>query len=475
MRAVLLGLLAAAACDPRGAAQAAPLERIHYDLARSSHTLEGFGANVWPGCPAAERVFRGLGMRFARLWIGCHGSPPPPDAPREAFDAYWRASPGLAPAVSTGRALAARGVRILLGLGAPPEEWMGPGKRLRPEFHEAFARLWGAAVHVHNDAGVPVRWIELYNEPDGNWSVHVPPADNARVIRLVRAELDARGLRDVGIAAPGTAHADHGPAGDPWVEAMDPATAAAVAVWSNHAWEWNLRAIHAPNGGAYLRDAWSGFLGSVRRKDPERTRPIYVTEYATKAHVFDGIDLGDPGKGRSERCATDTVPYAIRVVENTLHLANAGAQALLVWEAADQPWSNHEWGLVKRPEKAGEPRPVYHALRAVLPHIPPDSRVLVAGSPAPTVASAAFRRGPRLVWVAANGSTETSDVEAAFAGASRLRAVETAVFAGGGAQPRASLSGATVRARLPPRTVITVVLNIEQGRRRAGSAALSGP
>mgnify|MGYP000923870119 CR=1 FL=1 len=68
---------------------------------------------------------------------------------------------------------------------------------------------------------------------------------------------------------------------------------------------------------------------------------------------------------------------AIGVAMGSLALA-ACANAAILWEAADQEWSNHEWGLLRRPSQGSTPRPVLHALQTLLPWIPAGARVVPA-------------------------------------------------------------------------------------------------
>ena len=375
----------------------------------TGHRYSGFGANIWPGDPMAAHVCGTLGMTWVRLWTNYHGAAPGPDATREQLDAGWQAHPGNDGLRTTAAMIRSRRLNTVLCLGAPPPEWLGAHKELLPDYHGAFVRLWGSAVKHHIRLGVTPRYIELYNEPDGDWSVHVSPVDNARLLVQVREELDQLGLRHIGICGPGTARADWGDSGDAYIHALDAPALQALGAWSNHAWEWNTAAINAPEGRTFLRTAWESIRNSIRRHDSSLRRPIFVTEFATKATQFHGVRYRDPGAGLSEACASDTRGYATRVVENALHLLNGGANTLMVWESADQPWSNHEWGLLTRPSRGSTPRPVFHALRAVAPMIAVPSHVLRVQHPG-DVTVGAFRSGRVLTVVLANGSDRTHAV-----------------------------------------------------------------
>lgn len=424
---------------------------VRLDVKRTGHAYAGFGANIWPGDLAVARAIEDLGMTWVRLWAGCPENPPGPDGTREQFDAYWRGHPGADALRQTARMISRYKLKTVLCVGSPPSSWLGPGYVLKAEYHSAFARLWGSAVLAHREAGIRPTYVELYNEPDGFWGIHVSPSDNAALIRKVRAELDARGFRDVGICGPGTAHADWGDAGDPYINAMDSDTVQALSAWSNHAWEWNPGRIHAEEGHGYLRMAWPSVRNAILRKDPGSQRPIIITEFATKAHVFHGTQYTDQGAGQSDECASDTASYAARVVTNAIHLVNGGANALIVWEGADQSWSNHEWGLMTRPERGSKPRPVYRALAAVFPLIPVGSKALrVEGDTVCAVAG--FVRGDRIVVVAANGTSAARDVRVTVAGVGTLKRPTIRTFGGA----TCAVSGSSITLHLPRDAVIAV-------------------
>ncbi len=431
---------------------------VRLDVTRAAHTYMGFGANIWPGDLAVEKAIADIGMTWVRLWAGCPENPPGTDATREEFDAYWRRHPGNDQLRKTATMIARRKLKTVLCVGSPPSAWLGPGHVLKPEYHGAFARMWGSAVLVHREAGISPTYIELYNEPDGFWGIHVSPSVNAKLTRMVRAELDARGFRDVGICGPGTAHADWGEVGDQYVNAMDAAAVGALAAWSNHAWEWKPDRIHADNGHAYLREEWPSVMDAIRRKDPGPKRPVIVTEFATKAYVFHGTRYVDQGAGRSVLCASDTASYAARVVTNAIHLLNGGANALIVWEGADQSWSNHEWGLMTRPERGSRPRPVYHALAAAFSTVPVGARILRQDGDT-GCAVVGLRKGETIVFVAANGTSRDRSVRIPVTGAWQLRRRTLRAFGGA----TCAVADAEITLRLPRDAVISV--SVTAGRR----------
>lgn len=458
--AVLTPGLPAAATEATGAT-------ILFDVSRTAQRVAGFGANIWPGDLTVEGMFRSLRLNHARLWLGLPPDPAPrAAATRDEFDRWWATYPGAEPLRATAALARRLRLRVILCIGNPPVAWLGEGRRLKPEYHTAFARLWGAAVHHCASLGLRPPYLELYNEPDGDWNIHVPPAENGELVKRVRAELDDRGYRDVGIVGPGTAHIDWGPEGERWVNALDEEAVRALAAWSIHAWEWGLPAINAEGGQTYVRQVWPHFEASLRRKDPRRRLPLLITEYATKATCFHGVEYPSPDGGRKELAASDTVPYAVRVYENTLSLLNGGANAAILWEAADQEWSNHEWGLLRRPSQGSTPRPVLHALQTLLPWIPAGARVVPALRQCDAPYAAAFVKDQRLVVALANGTHREVTAVVGLRHARRPRLQRALPFprpaAGTHLAWHQPLAG-TTRVTLPPDSTLTLLYHLQEG------------
>jgi hypothetical protein len=66
-----------------------------------------------------------------------------------------------------------------------------------------YARFVAASVALLVRSGVSARYVELSNEPDGDWNCRIYPDVYASLAVAARAELDAAGMQAVGIAGPG--------------------------------------------------------------------------------------------------------------------------------------------------------------------------------------------------------------------------------------------------------------------------------
>jgi len=71
-----------------------------------------------------------------------------------------------------------------------------------------FAAHWRWLVETLDSEGTRPHLIDLMNEPDsyGGWSTGIEPAEYTALVKATRAELDAAGFEDVGIAGPGLTH-----------------------------------------------------------------------------------------------------------------------------------------------------------------------------------------------------------------------------------------------------------------------------
>ena len=388
---------------------------ITIDVAEPGQRVLGFGAQIWAGDMNAEPVLKDLGLRYVRMAVGPNwpnaDALPPTDATRDEMDHFLAAhfdsdhEPRLANATDSWEMTDRLGIRVIMIQFAAPENWLSrDGKhRLLPEHLDDYARYWGSLVVFMDSHGMRPPYIELSNEPEGDWNTRILPEDYNRLVILTRAELNERGFHDVKIVGPGLAWLDHDDGGKRWIAALTTEGVDALAAWSTHAWDEKYQ-HDAPV--PFMDRRWRDFKTAARRKDPAGLKPIFITEYATGATTFNGVSY-DPVESEGNNRASDAEAYAQRVFEQTLQHVNQGASVLILWQAADQPWSHHAWGLVTSAEDGSRPRPTYHALMTLFPVVPPDAYALKPQQPDRYITGAGFLAEGQLVVALANGSNKS--------------------------------------------------------------------
>lgn len=412
---MVLGLFTPHAVQGDDAAVPDRRPTITVDVNEAGQRVLGFGAQIWSGDTAAEPVLRGLGLRFVRMTVGPNwpnvDAQPPTDATRSEMDRFLTAhfdgdrEPRLANAKKSWRMTDRLGIGVIMIQFSAPDNWLSKDgqRRLLPEYLDDYARYWGSLVAFMDRHGMRPPYIELSNEPEGNWNTRIIPQDYNRLVILTRKELDERGFNEIQIIGPGLAWLDHDDGAKRWIEALTPDGAAALGAWSTHTWDDKFQ----PDAPVqFMADRWHDFKAVIRSKDPDRRKPIFVTEYATGATTFNGVTF-DPVESDGPHRASDSNQYAQRVFEQTLVHVNQGASVLILWKAADQPWSHHAWGMVTSARDGGRPRPVFHALKTLMPHVPPNALALNPLRPDRQVTTAGFLGENRLVVALANGSDST--------------------------------------------------------------------
>ncbi len=396
---------------------------IEFDAGIRAQKILGFGANIWPADMNVFSVYKDMKLTWARLWFD--PGDPPTNLTREQMDAYWTGyatSRQLPYVIQSADMLKKYGAKTIFTIGNPPGSWLGPGKSLPKERFNDFAVWLVSCMKFYISHGVKIHYVELYNEPDGDWNVHIFPVDNATITKLVRKELDARGLHKIGILGPGLSHLVSDPAGDPMVNAMDEEAVRSLAGWSSHAWEWNSAAVDAEGGQSFVRRVWPYQMASYKRKDPKGRLPIFVTEYCNQANIYHGEPTP---KGM---LTADRPAFAARVVENTLSLLNGGANVLVYWQGADQTWDPGNAGFIGDSLHKGAPRPVFYAMKAICARLQPDSYVLKPIKQDASIYSAAFIKDNRLVLAMVNGTPQTCTRTVHISGIDSLKLTESVKF-----------------------------------------------
>jgi O-glycosyl hydrolase len=355
---IVLGLGSTAVADP-------PLT---FQLDRTSHRFSGLGAQVWAGDLSVEPVLRDLHLQFVRLCIDAFKSPIDVEGwGDQEYDRYFQKQQWL-PYHKTWDLLQKYHIDIIANVFGAPANWKTDHPRknsLDPKFYPHYAKRLAAALASLWTQGIRPIGIEMFNEPDGDWDCYVPPKGYNQLVKLLRAELDARGLQQLLIVGPGVAHIDTGNK-EPWIDALDEQGARAVGIWSIHGYQWDHAKNQAPQ---FARDSFlAGFAASYANKADPTAKPVYITEYAP---------YGCFGK---QEHAIDKPEFAARTVSDALSFLNCGANAVSFWQAADMPWARkHDDGLINLHKT---PRPVYYALQSVFAHWPVGGQIL-RSSPQP--------------------------------------------------------------------------------------------
>jgi hypothetical protein len=370
-----------------------------FDAANLSQSFEGFGAQIWPGDSRIEGLTNNLNLKYYRIAPGGCTSPPN-DVTTAVMDAYVNSqyngtTRGNSVEYSLGLAQTFGVNVIFIKFGGVPSTWLSDStyKELKSEYFNDFARVWASEVLYFKNLGYKIDYTELFNEPEGNWNIKVSPANYNTVVKIVRAEFDSRGLTDVGIIGPGLAYLYNGTS---WIGGLDTQGKNAIAAWSTHAWDegWgNTSALPS-----FLDQRWQDYFGAaVESADPTHSKPIIVTEYATAVRTYNGITYDD-----STYC--DSCQFAERSVENSLTMANNGANVLCYWEAANQSWQDNFYGFQRVNSSY---RPVYYAFSTIAPYIPENAKVMTKTWNDSEISAAGFLGSGKLVLAFANSTANT--------------------------------------------------------------------
>jgi hypothetical protein len=383
---------------------------LTYDALNTSHVINGFGGQIWMDDQSrAVRIASDQGWSMLRTPIEDKkkdGSKPKlskPNNSRAEYDAYWNQF-DTEKMKNLHNTLASMGITpIYVQFGVEPI-WLDNNNKFIGSNVNELAEYWAAHVAWMKKNDVTPKYIELFNEPDGDWNGYVIPNDYNSIVMTVRRILDERGCGATQIVGPGRAHFDVGTR-DEWVDALSEDGIRSIDAWSIHSYEWGPEDINNPQ---YVRDNWQGFLNSVKVKDPNNLKPIFLTEHATKCTTFHNRTYADE-KGNADDFASNTQYYGVRVFSNALSFINMGANSIIVWQACDQSWNSEQyWGMEKLD---GTRRPVYYAISTLFTAVPVGAFVLKSAPFAESgMEAAAFTTGDQFIAAFANGTAEQRDV-----------------------------------------------------------------
>lgn len=351
------------------------------DPSLASTDLIGWGAQIWPADSAWTGPLDDLEGNLVRLpWdpgLDDPDYPLPEDATAEEWDAWldeyiYDLSPTFLDDLQTTReATDGRNIDWIVHHWGAPEVWTTDGALDEAHIID-LARLIGASVGYLVDRDLAPRYLELLNEPDGDWNTYVLAPHYDALVVAVRQDLDARGLVDVGIVGPGLSVLGGYGVEPEWVPLLSEEAVVALEAWSVHTWD---DYAEDGEGHLFLDERWDIFLGQVEARDADK--PILVTEMGSKDTVFDGITYGSPDPDACGR-ASESDGYAVRLLAHTALALSRGADGLVYWQAADQGWECSRWGLY---DEDGEARRFGEALADFWMGAPANAGVVAIEDP----------------------------------------------------------------------------------------------
>ena len=379
---------------------------IVFDITKISHRFDGFGVQIVARDRKPDElknILRELNIKYVRV-----------ENSRRADS--WQDIQKIRKLTDS------LGIKWIYMTWRGPRKWEDSKGNLKAEHVDDFAQWWADEVAELNKQGVRTEYIELMNEPDsdGQWSKGISPENYCNLVKAARVILDKAGFEDVRIVGPGATHLNWDHHSRDWIDAMDGDAVEALAAWSAHCWD---DGDICYGGAACIEQNWKDFGQAITRKGEKGKKPIIITEYATKENKFFGITYPHPEHTPGYN-ATNTVPYAVRVYENTLALANSGANVLCLWMARDQGW-NKAWGLL---DFSGTSKPVHYALKTLFPKIPVGSHVLKPVKQGDVIYAGAFVKDNHLVLGLSNDSDSQACGKVKVLGKGKLTITEAQEF-----------------------------------------------
>lgn len=345
----------------------------------------GYGIGIHGGDLIYPGAFDALQPRFVRMEFGPDWNkleePIPTGVSVDALFEYIRrnynadAHDRLAGAHYANEFFQKRETEIIQILFELPYQWRtkDASSQLKAEHIEDLARFHTAHLRFLESQGVRPQYMELSNEPDGFWNGHIAPEDYNRLV-LRCAELFAANLQDPPkILGPGLTFLNlHGWA-PRYFEALEPAAVEALHGWSTHTWDEVEFKASRPE---YNYGIWQPFVDHTAQLDPDRRKPVFVTEYATDVLHYGDESFASP-RDQITQNAVYSWPYAVRVVANSITHLNRGANALVLYRLSNSHWHDTGWGIIQPvTPKRFEAKPIYHALAEFFSDLPEGATIL---------------------------------------------------------------------------------------------------
>ncbi|MGR3219569.1 MAG: hypothetical protein ACUZ8H_07095 [Candidatus Anammoxibacter sp.] len=348
----------------------------------------GFGAQVYPGDKRAEQVIRDLKLSYIRVEIGPAWSllkeRPLIGAEQNEVNRYVERNFNID---YPDRLLHAKQIwdladqynlKIILNFFDIPGEWAewreDLGRRILKDRNVIdFAKLWLGIIHYIKQRELIPDYLELANEPDGDWNGGFLPEQYDKLIRLVRNGLDNQHLNSIGIIGPGLSNLEKDGRTEQQINGLSSEGVDSIYAWSTHTWD----EFHQTGDQTHrlMRSHWEKFVNTIRQRDHLLRKPIFVTEYSSGSTNFLGQSYS-LSKNEQVPLAVDTHSYARRAFQNTLINLNHGANVMIFWSATGQDWDDKYNGLISKPSEGSKKRPMHGSLMTLMPYISPMSEVL---------------------------------------------------------------------------------------------------
>ena len=305
-----------AAAMARGAER--PVTELTIDLRDQAPPFRGWGTSLawwargvgdWPEKTLDDLVrlvtdpHDGLGLTVFRYNIG--GG----DRPEHHHLRHWGDIPGFKAApdapydwnadAAQRRVLlkllkAAGDAAVVEGFSNSPPWWMTAsgcvsgaadgGANLKPEFEPAFADYLAEVAKAYKQRyGVTFASLSPMNEPDVKWwkaggnqeGMHVPRDQQARLVRLARAALDQRGLRNTRVSANDANSIDDALAA---LRSFDAATRHALGQVNTHSYNGSKRADLRDAADACQKPVWVSETGPLYLRGSEYEQLLQVAQ-----------------------------------------------------------------------------------------------------------------------------------------------------------------------------------------------------
>jgi hypothetical protein len=238
-------------------------------------------------------------------------------------------------------------------------------------------------------------YVELANEPNGNWDAQFTTAQYTTLVQNVHTALQALGApyNQTKIVGAGVSNIDWSGGVDSYTNAVisNSTALASLGAFSVHEY------VYATNGGQSVEniDAGSsvnGYGQTAARyyfpkwysapKSKAPNLPVIVTEVGTKATKFHGNTYNAPNTSylctdyTSKTCSiVNTTSWGVRMYTYMISLMAGGANVALYWEAQDQTWEGASGGFGMI-DTNGNYKTPYYAMEPLFTYVQPNAKVL---------------------------------------------------------------------------------------------------